>query len=58
MTSGVITTDKSKFEIYPFTAANNGYYRLVVAQSGGFAGIPNYACMAVSEPRELLLQPL
>ena len=54
VTSGVITTDKSKFEIYPFTAANNGYYRLVVAQSGGFAGIPNYACMAVSEPRELL----
>lgn len=29
VTSGVITTDKSKFEIYPFTAANNGYYRLV-----------------------------
>lgn len=54
VTSGVITTDKSKFEIYPFTAANNGYYRLVVGQSGSFDGTPNYACMAISEPRELL----
>lgn len=54
VTSGVITTDKSKFEIYPFTAANNGYYRLVVGQAGAFNGTPNYACMAISEPRELL----
>ncbi|MCD8268752.1 MAG: hypothetical protein LUD46_10105 [Parabacteroides sp.] len=53
VTSGVITTEKSSFEIDHFTAANNGYYRLVVGQEGAFDGIPNYACIAMSEPRKL-----
>lgn len=54
VTSGVITTEKSSLVIDRFTAANNGYYRLVVGQSGAFNDTPNYACLAVSEPRELI----
>ena len=53
VTSGVITTEKSSLTIEHFTAANNGYYRLVVGQPGAFDGTPNYDCMAVSEPRKL-----
>ncbi|WP_280747545.1 hypothetical protein [Parabacteroides sp. PF5-9] len=54
VTSGVITTEKSHFVIEHFTAVNNGHYRLVVGQLGVFDGTPNYACMAVSEPRQLI----
>lgn len=55
VTTGIVTTSKSEYMIENFDTPNNGYYRLVVGQSGAFTGPVNYDCMAISEPRRLTL---
>lgn len=54
VTNGIISTTRSEYVIDEFDESDNGFYRLVVGQSGAFAGEINYDCTAISEPRELI----
>lgn len=54
ITTGVLLQNQSTFIIDNFTVANDGYYRLVIAQPGAFdGGTPDYNCMGVSASRYL-----
>lgn len=54
VTNGIISTARSEYVIDEFGESDDGFYRLVVAQSGAFTGEINYDCAAISEPRELI----
>ena len=53
--TGIVSIAQSEYTIDNFDTSNDGYYRLVVGQSGAFTGPINYDCMAISEPRRLTL---
>ena len=55
VTNGIVSISQSEYTIENFNTSNDGYYRLVVGQSGAFTDLINYDCVAISEPRRLTL---
>lgn len=59
VSTGMVTSTESEYFIEKFTSGHNGYYRLVVGQTGVFGAdfmeMPNYDCVAISNPRGLTL---
>lgn len=53
--NGVVTPTISEYIIPEFQGNNDGFYRLVVGQTGAFSGAINYDCVGTSERRFIQL---